>query len=1230
MDKRLLFSAILAATVGANEAQAQKVSAPVLTADPVELNPETMTGEDTVYIYNVKAQKWLVNGNAYGTQTSLGDKGMKIALIPNKTKKVFNGTFSFYNDSNSPKAGTAWTRRMFFNAPDENGGNSYVDRNQQAEWKCNWVIIPKGKSFEIQADTISANESLWEADYANIAKNSRAGWNPKDPMLDGKGETATDQIFRPALNMSDANASEYGIEWQAYKESDYKAYSSRVLLMNAINAAIDDELDVSKAIAVYNNASATTDEIDAATQLVSDIRRNETMKNASDENPVDITEYLKDANCDALDGWTRVCEEYDADGNVGSGGHGTNWQNQSNSTYKSEDGEYTSSKFIERWVNSGSNPDTGDEAGTGHLSDAMIYQKLTNLPKGGYKVSCYAMATQQGKGDDYKVEGVSLFANTNGEESSAAVATKGGKPQKFEFYVEVKEGEDLTIGFKLDKTTANWVFVDQFELQYFGADAKGMYLANMQKEAQNAADILGSVGACYPDYIDAVNALVEEGLAMTTDESKETLIAQKTKIEDALKVVETSVAKYQELSKLNDEITQFGNEGGTYSDELTALIENCGNDDPLEDLITATYSLDNDALDAYMAKLNTAFDESRKNSIQPGSSITYKIVNPTFENGTTGWTGAQAVSSDFQNCEAYQKTFDMYQDLDNLPNGVYEVSAQAMARMTWNEATATAHENGSEVINAELYANGLGAKFASPFSYGASSKADNEYEYTKPDGTVVYIPNSMKGFQAACAESEDAYKTTVKVLVTDGKLRIGVRETTRPSSAGDWAIWDNFQATYIGDDQAAIDQVSGPVIEQATALYDSKMSADSLQALKAAVEAVQTAGSAATINALSAAIEAAKTSIAAYEPFGTAIDNAQARYDAYEAEVKTSDEAKAIFNAAKATAEGQYNNGTVADADVTAAIQALNAGVTQYVINDAVKTATKDKPADISKVIVNNDFATMDKTGWDVKDGNFGFQASNKVEAGEFYNCSFNLQQEIVGLPAGIYYLKARAFYRNGNNATAYVDEDETTKKYETNESAFAYFSTSADVTSEVTGEDGKKSTVINEDVAKAALAPIASATVATVNFNEYLSLGNQDGCVKYVENEDDENLNLWIPNNMVTAQAFFKSEQVGEAFDTKPIEIKYDGKGNFFIGAVKVDKISNDWTIIKNFTLQYAGKDSSTGINQITDKATGNVIGTRIFNAAGVQTGKLQKGINIVETTLSDGSKKVSKIIVK
>ena len=1198
MDKRLLFSAILAAGIGATEAQAQKVEAPAFP-DPVQLK---LDGTDTVYIKNVKAEKWLVNGNAYGTQTSLGDKGMAIAIVPNKTKDVPNGTFTLFNNS----ADDTYGRKIFTNSFDENGGNSYVDYKNQGIEKCNWEIWTKdgSKRFEIQADTI--------ANLKNTS-NTRAGWNPNDTGKDGLGEDAVDQLFRPALNMHAEGASEYGVEWEAYPVTYFYRLDK---LMPAINDAIDEGLVIPKAIEAYNNPNASYADLRNAMRYISDVRRNVTLGNATAENHVSLNEFISNANCDALDGWDHDCV-YDANGDVGSGGHGTNWQAHS-SKYTAPDG-FETSTFIERWIHASSNPEAGDKAGTGHLSDGYLSQTLTNLPAGAYKISCYAMACQQDKGAGYKVEGVSLFANTNSKENSKVVATDPGAPQKFEFMFEVKEGENVNFGLKLENTTANWLFVDDFQVDYYGADAQMMYLLDMQSVATEAQDAAVTAQA-YQGYIDTVNELAEEGMNMTTAASKDDILALKAKIQEAVIVMNASAAKYAELGVLNDEIQNFLGKGGQATDQLETLLYNCGDGTSLDELILGNYSLDNDQIDEYMGKLKTELELSRKQSIKAGTDLTYMLQNPTFDTGNgDGWTGATVVDGNWKNCESYQGTFDMYQEFVAPQDGVYEISAQAMQRVTWNEGTATAHENGSEDITAVLYANNIESKFASPFTYGVtkSEKADNEYKYTTPDGEEVYIPNSMKGFANACEKNPEAYKTTVTILLKAGEtVRMGVRETKRPSAnAGDWAIWDNFSMKFLGGDQAAIDQVSGPVIEQGTALLGSKMNAEVHATLDAAISDLKENGSIKTINAAADAIAAANTSIQAYQTLGTAVESAQTRYDNNEAVYKTSAEAKAVFSAAKASADAAYNNGTVADADVPAAIQALNEAVTKYVIYDNAKLASKDNHVDVSNVLVNNDFATMDQTGWTVKKGNIGFQAGNNVEAAEFFNCDFDLKQKIVGLPAGTYYLKSKAFYRTGSNPSAFADEDETVKNYEINENAFLYFST-----------DGKTRS------AEEALKPIAACQIAGKNLSDYAALGSTDGLTKYVEGADD-NESFWIPNTMVTAQNFFKSEQVGSNYETEPLKIVYDGKSEFYIGAYKDVKVTHDWTIIKNFTLEYAGYDPNepvTAIKDIENAAGNTTMGTKIYNAAGMLIGKLQRGINVVVTTLSDGSKKVSKIIMK
>ena len=1186
MDKRLLYSAVLVASLSTNYAQAQ-VKDPVLP-NPVQLK---LDGTDTVAIKNILADQWLTNGNAYGTQTSLGTSGLGFVIVPNKGDDGQpNGTYSFCNDK-SGKFGD-FSNKIFLDSFDENGGNSYVDYNNQGIEKTYWKVTPNGTTFRFQS---------------NGQPDTYAGYNPNDTGLDGKGETAVDGQFRPALTADDS----YGLDWAAYP---YTYFYRLEKLKDQINSAVDEGLDVSAVEAIYNNPNAEYWRLKEAYRMINDIRRNKAMADATAESPVNITEYAPDANCDALTGWTHECE-YDKDGNVGSGGHGTNWQTNSHA-YTAPDG-YQTEKFIERWVHGNSDPVTNTEvAGAGRLSDGVLSQTLHKLPAGGYKVTCYAMATQQTKGDDFKVEGVSVFADTKSTPNSQVVATKAGVPQKYEFLLDIKEGEDLTIGFKLENCTANWVFVDNFQIEYCGSSFKAMNLNDVQKAADDLDAKLAGINVC-PTYTEKAAEFIESARAMTVDgTSDEDINVMKKNLADITAEIEKSSALYAELETLNTTIGEFLAEdpAGDEFDAFMELYNDCGTGESAEDL-TSTWSLNNEELTQYMADLKVKLENAQNASIKPGDDITRKIVNPSFDTGTSeGWTGNVTVSKDYKNCEAYEKTFDLYQDITNIPDGVYELSVLAFQRVGTNEVASAAHDNGTENITAFIYANDLETPFTSPYTYGMKEPSGGnpaDYKYNL-NGEDVYIPNSMQGMAAAIAENPKAYTVTVPMLVEGGTLRIGVRAKKRPSNSHDWAIWDNFRLKYLGSKGDALGAVTTPLIAKADGLLASKMNAEVRTQLEAAKTALETEATVPGIHALSAAIEAANTSIEAYKPLQTAIETAQTRYDENEASSTTSDAAKGLYNAAKTTAENIYNNGTAADAEIPAAIKALNEGVTKYVIHDVIADASETTPADITKVIANSDFATMSSTGWDVKDGTMAFQSGNNVEAGEFFNCTFNLQQTLVGLPAGMYRLTTQAFYRNGSDASAKVDGSDDQLKYDVNENAYLYFSDK-----EIPTEEGKKvATELPET--KQAIKTITAHKIAEDTWNS-VGLSDNGGLKKM----DD---GMYIPDNMITAQAFFKSD-AGSAYDSEPLNFNYDGNSDFRIGLIKNVTVTNDWTIVKNFKLYYLGVDP-TGISEIVTDA--NAVATKIYNASGMQIGKLQKGINIIETVMKDGSKKVKKVVVK
>lgn len=1197
MNKHLLYSAILVAAVSANEAKAQdKVAVPDAPV-PVQLN---LDGKDTVYVYNVAAKLWLNAGNAWKTQTSLCAKGMKVLFVPNKSDGVPNKTYSLYNNSTSD-----WTRRVFYNEKDDNGGTSYVDYNNQDINKCNWEVYLNNdkKTFELQADTIK---------FKSETTCTRAGWNKNDPKkINESGEKdATDEIFRPILDMKSANKADYGVEWMAVSPEAYDCYMYRKdEMMDIINKAIEAGINVGNAVTVYNDENSTLAQLKEAAQYVKDMTRNKAMEGASSSNIINITEYIPNADCNSATGWDIVCPDADNDGNVGSGGHGFTWRHGGGSYTVDEDAHECTS-FIERWVHKnskyGSTNKEETDTNNGHLSNSSVSQTLKNLPKGGYMITAYVNACQQGKQEadaSYRVDGVYLYAKAGGNEKTVKVATAAGKPEKVTLSVIVDGDTDLsemTFGMKTDNTTANWVFLDDVTVQYFGSDAMFMAVQAAKDEAAKAADKVSGY-SCKEDYQNAVFALqgqIEnlDATATTQDEVDQLLNQLRSAMADA----DENVALYEKLTSLRDELTLLTtNEDGKYdTKDLQAAYDNCGTDETYEDLCDS-YSLNTADLKAYIEKLQTLMVSTRKSAVKEGADCTEDLLtNPTFESAT-GWnnTGV-AINTTYQNAESYQGTFNLYQDITNIPDGVYEITVQAMHRVDNNDNASKLYPNDVNEITACLYGNDITAKFASPYSYGMAeqkvTQGNADYAFNGK-----YIPNSMEGFFYACKD-ESAYLTKVYALVTDGTLRVGVKEEARPAGhSGDWAIWDNFRITYKGTGSDALQSCITPLIEQANALLEGKMYEGAKSSLKKAVAAVQSEATMDNIKALSLEIKTAQTAVEAYKPLATAIENVKARYESNETTATTSAEAKAIYKVSLKTAEDAYNNGTVAEENIEAAIKELNKGYTQYFIYDVVAAAENGASVDISKVINNYDFATMDKTGWTIKvtQNAAGFQKDNNIKAVEFYdNKGFDLYQELVGMPAGTYKLSARAYYRLKGSG----DIDDAIN-------AFVYYANSKEADAEP---------VAKSDVKSIYTGAITAEEVGKVN------LTSTDGMSQY-------NGSYYVPNNMTTGQRFLTSDEIGPKYDSEEITFDYNGTSPFYIGVANTNKKQgNDWTFVKSFKLSYV--KSTTGIENINGEKAGDVVSTKIYDINGVQYNSLKPGVNIVKSVMSDGSVKVRKVVVK
>ena len=185
-------------------------------------------------------------------------------------------------------------------------------------------------------------------------------------------------------------------------------------------------------------------------------------------------------------------------------------------------------------------------------------------------------------------------------------------------------------------------------------------------------------------------------------------------------------------------------------------------------------------------------------------SLTPLITNPAFNSNilTTGWQGdAFGAASPKENAEHYNRTFDTYQTISGLPNGVYAVSVNAFYR-AGNADAAYGHyalkDDCSQL--ARLYAvsgsDTLAWPIVSPYSRMVVKSRGVGREASHTDGTrTYYIPDDMEAAEHYM-HSLYAYKNTLFVAIDNHQLTLGVKK--RGLLEADWSCFDDFQLTYFG------------------------------------------------------------------------------------------------------------------------------------------------------------------------------------------------------------------------------------------------------------------------------------------------------------------------------------------------------------------------------------------------------------------------------------------------
>ena len=292
----------------------------------------------------------------------------------------------------------------------------------------------------------------------------------------------------------------------------------------------------------------------------------------------------------------------------------------------------------------------------------------------------------------------------------------------------------------------------------------------------------------------------------------------------------------------------------------------------LEDAITALNAAATEAA-ADVVRYNTY--TTANTTIDGGTNVdlTSLIVNPSFEDGLTGWTNTGEMAT--QTNSAFTKTGSKYlefwqpngtkgvsQTVGYLPAGVYKLAVRAKAR---------------GVTSAKVFANS---------NEQAMTIEDKENEYT--------------------LTFEIADKTAINI----GFEGVGT------GADASWFALDNFRLTYVG----SIDDLT-------YTLASGKMGTDKSAAQSTAETTFLENKNLANYNALLAAIAEAEASVANYATLKTAIDKAEAMLTANNFVTVA---ATTALESEISTATAAWTNVTYTDAQATAEIAALGSAASNW------------------------------------------------------------------------------------------------------------------------------------------------------------------------------------------------------------------------------------------------------------------------------------------------------------
>lgn len=746
---------------------------------------------DTLYLYNTGAKMFLNQGNSYGTQASLADEGLMVRVNQYVAGEDAAWDGKTYTIEDFRPVQNSWF--YVFIASDTEGlesyGGCYMDKANQEDYMWEFEKLDNG-SYHIRPAEVNPvyNCKTYNRHFLGSV------------LVEGEIDT---HVY-PLIDVENVMAAyQYYTEWAFVPKDVYAEYAAKHVVYEAamtLKAYIDDcsarGLDATVLQQVYDNTSATLEELQEAQTIAKAMISQDDEQKVTPDNPKDFSSYIENPDfATSTTGWTK---------------EGTAKTFEVNGWVPATVTDVMMAPALNLW---------------GNNQNIHVSQIVENLPNGIYKMTA------------------GVYSQANGpyiEANDARAAVTTGGPTMYEVLTYVSDNTlNIAIGFPAEGT--QWVMADCFRLKYFGNgfEAYKMWIEETLSKAENY-DNMACNKALYEEYRTMLDAM----LAATTQEEIAARLPQFITLYDSLKA---NVAAYAEYVAQVADAQNMVIEGAYAGEAFDLLCDYIGTDYEPDDVFpngSAEYILNQGLLatEEIIGEqdfLKQLIQNTIDNCMAVGADATAKIVNPNFDSGFTGWnydnklgTPSPGGMPENPNVERWNQNFDFYQDVE-LPNGVYRLDAQAFYRTASNTVAVNEWTEGTSEVMTELYANNGSVLLKNIYEQAQESgfyKEDNAF--VMDDGQVV--PNSMK--TASEAFTAGLYENSVKGVVWNGKLRVGIR-SLNAEATDRWSIWDNFRLTFLGYEAEAIEACHKQTVAEAEALANGELTDEQLGALAEAIAA---------------------------------------------------------------------------------------------------------------------------------------------------------------------------------------------------------------------------------------------------------------------------------------------------------------------------------------------------------------------------------------------------------